>query len=291
MDEIAILQINDLTHNNSPTDFYANELSKHLIDNHSRIERPHRHNFYVVILFTKGVGTHEIDFNHYEVKPGSVFVLAPGQTHSWNLSKDVEGYIFFHTQDFLDLYLLKEVLREYPVFRSSFYSNVVYLNEVQTQKMDIVFQKIIAEVHGDKWKRNPYLVSLSLIFYIEFNRLLLQGEKQRTVSNNLYSSHLHAFEELLGKFFREEKSAAEYAKKLNMTQKHLNRVCKTMVNQTTTDIILDRVMLEAKRMMIYTDLTFYEIATKLGYEEYSYFSKVFKKRVGETPKEFYNRYQ
>jgi len=291
MNEITILQINDLTHNQLQTDFYANELSNHLIDNHSRIEKPHKHNFYVTILFTKGMGVHEIDFNRYEVKPGSVFLLAPGQTHSWELSDDVEGYIFFHTQNFLDLYLLKETLRDYPVFRSSFYANVVYLDEVQTVEMTAICKKILAEVRGDNWKRNQYLVSLTLILYIESNRLLLQGEKLNIIHHNLYANHLQAFEELLEKYFKEVKSAAEYANKMNMTQKHLNRVCKTMVNQTTTDIILDRVILEAKRMMIYTNLSFYEIASQLGYDEYSYFSKVFKKRVGETPKEFYNRYQ
>ena len=51
MEEIAILQINDITHNNLQTDFYANTLSQHLIDNHSHIERPHKHNFYVGVLF------------------------------------------------------------------------------------------------------------------------------------------------------------------------------------------------------------------------------------------------
>lgn len=291
MGEIRILQINDLTNNHLQTDIYANELSNHLIDNHSRIERPHKHNFYVAVLFTKGVGIHEIDFNRYEVKPGSIFMLAPGQTHSWELSDDAEGYIFFHTQNFLDLYLLKESLREYPVFRSSFYPNAVYLEEQQANMMMLLFEKILIEVRNEDWKRNQYLMSLTLLFYIETNRLLLQGEKFRTVHNNLYSNHLQQFEELLEKHYKEEKSAAVYANWMKMTQKHLNRVCKTMVNQTTTDIVLDRVVLEAKRMMIYTDLSFNEIASQLGYEEYSYFSKVFKKRVGETPKDFYNRYQ
>ena len=291
MDEIAILQINDITHNNLQTDFYANTLSQHLIDNHSHIERPHKHNFYVGVLFTKGKGIHEIDFNRYEVKPGSVFMLAPGQTHSWELSEDIEGYIFFHTQNFLDLYLLKETLRDYPVFRSAFYPNHVCLDEADTQVLAFVLNRMVKEVRQEQWKRNQQLVSLTLLFYIETNRILLQGETFKTINNNLYASHLQLFEELIEKHFAEEKSAAVYANWMNMTQKHLNRVCKTMVNQTTTDVILDRVVLEAKRMMIYTDYPLNDIASSLGYDDYSYFSKLFKKREGETPKEFFKRYQ
>jgi len=62
------------------------------------------------------------------------------------------------------------------------------------------------------------------------------------------------------------------------------------VDKTTTDIIIDRVILEAKRMLIYTGKSFSEIGSMLGYDDYSYFSKVFKKKVGYTPKEFLKKY-
>lgn len=67
----------------------------HLKSSHKHIEKPHRHDFYVTVLFTHGSGVHEIDFQSYDVQPGSLFFLSPGQIHSWELSDDTEGYIFF----------------------------------------------------------------------------------------------------------------------------------------------------------------------------------------------------
>lgn len=291
MDEIAILQMDDLTHNNLQTDFYANTIPNHLKDNHNHIEKPHKHNFYVSILFTKGTGTHDIDFNQYQIKPGAVFMLSPMQTHSWNLSEDIDGYIFFHSQEFLDIHLITDSIRDYPVFRSSIYPNAVYLQAEEITSLEYLLQTMLVEVSQSKWKRNEMLVNMTSQFYIYNNRVLLAEENFKKLVNNQYSAHFLHFEALLEKQFKSEKSAAAYADSLNMTQKHLNRICKTMVNQTTTDIILNRVLLEAKRMLIYSTKNLAEIAMSLGYEDYSYFSRIFKRKVGETPKDFLKRHK
>lgn len=290
MEEITILQMRDLTDEVKGADFYANTIPNHLITNHNHVEKPHRHDFYVCMIFTQGSGTHEIDFQSYEIKPGSLFVLAPGQTHSWVLSEDVDGFIFFHTQEFFDLYFVRETIREYPVFRSSYYPNGLHVEGQDKLIIESVFKRICDEVEGNKWKKNTVLVNLASLLYIEFNRVLLAGDSFVAVSNYQYNNHLQHFEDLLDKNFQTEKSAAVYAEWMNMTQKHLNRVCKTLVDKTTTDIIVDRVILEAKRMLIYTGKSFSEIGSMLGYDDYSYFSKVFKKKVGYTPKEFMKKY-
>lgn len=291
MEEIAILQMNDLVHNNLQTDFYANTIPLHLKDNHKHIEKPHKHNFFVSMIFTKGSGIHEIDFKKYDVNPGTVFMLAPGQTHSWNLSDDIDGYIFYHSQEFLDLHFVRDTIREYPVFRSIFYPNVVHLAIANDKDIEDIFLKMIKEVSQENWKRNQMLVNLTSQFYIYTNRLLMLEDSFNKILNSQYSNHFLRFEDLLEEHYKSEKSAAAYAETLNMTQKHLNRICKTMINLTTTDLIINRVLLEAKRMLIYTDKNFNEIALILGYDDYSYFSKIFKRKVGETPKDFLKRYK
>ncbi|UVD78326.1 AraC family transcriptional regulator [Myroides albus] len=291
MTNITVLQMGDLTHDQVRNDFYANTIPNHLKTNHAHVEKPHKHNFYVCMIFTKGSGKHEIDFNTYDVVPGSVFMVAPGQTHSWVLSEDIDGYIFFHTQEFFDLYYVRESIREYPVFRSVFSPNGFYISGQEREEIEHLFKKMVQEVEGDLWKKNQVLLNIVSLFYIETNRILLTDQSFKVQYSSSYYNHFQAFEGLLEKFFMIEKSAAVYANKLNMTQKHLNRICKTLVNQTTTDIILDRVILEAKRMLMYTGKSFNEIALDLGYEDYSYFSKVFKKRADCTPKEFQKRYE
>lgn len=291
MDEITILQMKDLTENVLRADFYANTIPSHLISNHTHIEKAHKHNFYACMIFTQGSGTHEIDFNSFKIEKGSVFMLAPGQTHSWELSADIDGYIFFHTQEFFDLFFVRETVREYPVFRSAFYPNGFVVEEEDISSIVYLMKKMVEEVQSLKWKKNNVLVNLASLFYVEANRMLLQGDSFKGVANMQYNNHFQHFEDLLERHFKSEKSAAVYGQWMNMTQKHLNRICKTLVDKTTTDIILDRVVLEAKRMLLYTGKSFSDIATILGYDDYSYFSKVFKKKTGYTPKEFMKKYE
>jgi AraC family transcriptional activator of pobA len=68
--------------------------------------------------------------------------------------------------------------------------------------------------------------------------------------------------------------------------KHLNRICNEILKKTTTEVIIHRVVLEAKRMLMNKNLTVNEVATKLGYDDYSYFVRLFKKNTGMTPKTF-----
>ena len=291
MEEVIVLDMNDLTSGELQHDFYANTLQQHLITNHSHIEKPHRHNFYVTILFTHGSGVHEIDFNRYTIEPGSLFLLAPGQMHNWNLSDDVKGYIFFHTQDFFDQFFTYDSIRDYPVFRSSLSENTVVLKGELKDEIIAVFEKLMKEVRSTSWRKDMVVVHLIAVLYIEVNRLLLEDATENRTNHASYLNHFQLFEDLLEKNFKTEKSAAVYASWLNMTQKHLNRICKTLLNQTTTDVITNRVVLEAKRMLMYKEVPFSEISAELGYVEYDYFSKVFKKKVGITPKDFIKKYQ
>jgi AraC family transcriptional regulator, transcriptional activator of pobA len=86
------------------------------------------------------------------------------------------------------------------------------------------------------------------------------------------------------------KFPSEYASLLNLTERHLNRICKTCVNKTPTDLILERVILEAKRMLIHSTNTVAETADELGYLDNSYFSRLFRNKTGQTPKEFISTY-
>lgn len=291
MHEIAVLKIGELNQNSFRNDFYISTITEHLKYNHTRIEKPHKHNFYATMLFTKGSGIHEIDFNSYEVRPGSIFLLAPGQTHSWVLSEDVEGYIFFHTQAFLDLFYVREVLREYPIFRRAYYNNGFLLEGSFLEEVSLLFRRILKEHSEQQWKQDLLLSSLITQLHIELNRFVLALNIDSPLHNGQYNLLFQAFEDFLEHHFKEEKSATFYAEQLHITPKHLNRICQALVETTTSSLIADRVVLEAKRLLIYTGKSVAEIALFLGYDDYSYFSKLFKKKVGETPKQFVKRYE
>ena len=133
------------------------------------------------------------------------------------------------------------------------------------------------------------------IFYVEDDidyAFFMQSAVQE-VKNTLNLAIVEDGVEALKKLqhFAEHKSIAHYASLLGISSKHLNRIVQTVVQKTATDVITERVVLEAKRMLMYLDESLVEIAFRLGYEEYSYFVRVFRKSSGMTPTQFMRKYK
>jgi len=291
MNEIKLLKINDFENKEFNHSFYANTIGNHLLQHHSRIEKPHKHNFYAVFLFMRGTGVHEIDFQKYDVKPGSVFFLYPGQTHSWELSDDTDGYIFFHTEDFYEMTYVSNSIKDFPFFDSNYSDKCIYLNKEQSNFIEFFFKHILKEYTANDWKKIQLTLSLITQIYIYLNRYLEKSIAVNSINLRHYQSVFSKFEKLINKHFTEIKSATEYADLLNITQKHLNRIIKSITQKTTTEIITDRIVLEAKRQLLYTNKTLNEIAFDLGFTDYTYFSRLFKKQVAITASDFRKMYK
>ncbi|AWA30186.1 AraC family transcriptional regulator [Flavobacterium magnum] len=289
MNEIAILNINQFRKPEAGEDFYANTLANHLVTSHKHIERPHKHDFYAAILFTKGTGRHHIDFRTFNVKPGSLFLMSPGQAHSWSLSAEADGFIFFHTKAFYDLHFINGI-DSFTFFSPLRNTCELVLDGVALQETEQRFVKILAESGGAALKRDELILSLLSQIYIGFGRAAAD-QNPINAAQHSYSVRFHEFEKYVEQHFRTEKSAEAYAGMMHMTAKHLNRINKAVIGKTTTDIITERVLLEAKRMLIHSRKNLSEIAYELGFEDYGYFSKLFKRRVGVGVREFQSQSQ
>ncbi len=291
MKNLAVLNIEQFESGNKVEGFHMNTVENHLITAHRNIHKPHKHNFYLTVLFTHGCGVHEIDFVKYEVKPDSLFFLNPGQMHHWELSNDTRGFIFFHSQSFYDLHFTAEKINNYPFFHSIQNSPVLYLEKENVGYFSKLFQEILNENISTRLFKVPKIIVLMELIYIESTRLYIGGGVLDTVKLSAYSDKFQQFERLVEMNYKTEKAASKYADWLHISSKHLNRITQNMVNKTTTDIILERVFLEAKRELISQKFNFSEIASDLGYVDYAYFSRLFKKKCGETPSEFLKQYR
>lgn len=290
MRKVGVLNIGQFHEENTPEQFYASTLQHHLRTRHD-IAVPHKHDFYLLVLFTKGTGIHEVDFTSYEVKPGALFMLNPGQTHYWELSENTEGYIFFHTQSFYDLHYTDNKLADFPFFFSQYNSPCIYLNNVKTQRLESLLKILLEEYSNPKLLNRQFLVSLADIIYTECTRAYMLQNPSTENSRDKYYDKFRRFEELVEKHFITEKSPAAFAVMLNITPKHLNRITQAVVAKTASDVIQERVMLEAKKLLVQQKDSFSEIGFLLGYEDYAYFSRLFKKKTGETPSVFLSRYK
>jgi AraC family transcriptional regulator, transcriptional activator of pobA len=291
VNSISVLNIDLFQGGKNTSEFYFSTLKNHLIVGHRHLEKPHRHDFYAIILFTQGNGIHEIDFQKYDVSPGSLFFMSPGQIHSWELSPDIDGYIFFCSQDFYEMHYVSQKLRSFPFFGSVHFPRKLQLGDDLKEYIHII-HKLENEYHSQNLMKNGLILSLLSQVFIHSTRLFSKDFDHLSSSAGLsYFKHYQDFEDLVEKYFTKEKSVTFYASLMDISPKHLNRIMQTVVRKTATDLITERVVLEAKRMLIYLDESLGEIAFRLGYEEYSYFVRVFRKSSGMTPTQFIKMYK
>jgi AraC family transcriptional activator of pobA len=283
-----ILNINDFDFEGITNQFYANQFSTHLAEFHHSITKPHKHDFYLSVLFTKGRGTHHLDFDTFTIQPGSLFFMLPGQTHDWELSDDIEGYIFFHTKSFYNLLFPNKRLDDYPTFYLRDNLKHIQLSKEEQPIFEAYFKHILTEYKASySLKYNKIGLLLDLI-YIDSNRLKFEEQfnTEKTNSQMLYYKDLQL---LIDEHYMSLKKPKDYADKLNITVKHLNKIVKNLLNKSTSELINERIILEAKRLISHRELTIKEIAFQLNYEDYSYFSRFFKKNTGSTPSQFSNQ--
>lgn len=288
--KIPILHIPEFEKQEPLRDFYSNSFREHVQNNQHLLQKPHSHDFYLCVLFTHGRGRHEIDFSTYPIGRGSVFFLKPGQSHFWEFEEPPQGYIFFHTGDFYNLHFLKHKLNSLPFYASDQNPPMLQLNSEKLQQVSGIFRELHAEYLKQERHQRLKLANLLSLAYIEMAREY-SSIKVDSISSPASLKILRALEGLIEEHFRREKSAAFFSDRLSITPKHLNRVTKTTLNKTTTELITERVVLEAKRLIVHSTESLSQIGLLLGYTDYSYFSKVFKANTGSSPLEFKRRYQ
>jgi AraC-like DNA-binding protein len=286
MPKNPILNLSNFRVENIDANFYSNHFAAHLLKNKKTISTPHSHDFYFCVLFTKGIGIHQIDFNSYEIRPGSVFCLTPGQMHSWSFKGDVDGYIFFHSLSFYEERYTQKSLINFPFYFSSLNSPLIQLNQSEMIKIKPLFESLLDSYKTNKVMRNNKMCSLIDLIYIELSQLSINNEENRVIKSKSYINKLHQLEKLIDLHYINNKLPRFYAHQMNITSKHLNRISKELINKTTSELIIDRVILEAKRLLTYSKNNYTEIARRLGYDDYAYFSRLFKQKSGYSPSKF-----
>ncbi len=284
MNKHPIYTIQNFIKSIRPNDLYVNTFQEHL-KNHNFIEKPHRHTFYLLVLFTKGKGIHEIDFTKYDIKPGSLFMLQPGQIHHWQLSSDMEGYIIFYSQELYNLYFGNKNIEDFPCYQSIMNQPEISLDSTEMELIKPYFDLMITENKINALQKVDKLLNLLDCIHIEISRKYTAKNSHSTHSYNI---KVHQLEQFLEQFYKTEKKPSFYASKMNITLKHLNRICKNTLNKTVTELISKRIILESKRLLINPNKSVNQVADELGFENYSYFTRLFKKQTTFTPTAFRN---
>jgi AraC family transcriptional activator of pobA len=269
--------------------FYAARFISYLRQN-PFVRLSHRHSFYLVTLFTRGNGHHEVDFHSYKIKPGRVFFMRPGQAHRWNLTRQTDGYIFLHTKEFYELPFSGKKMTDFPFFQTSYSSPEIILKTRDAQKMELLFRELVAEFNQKPLYAFEKIHSCINLIYITLMRRYLEQKKISRHKPPASLLKLAQLEELIEIHYKTIRSPSSYAAMLHISSKHLNRLCMLTLHKTTSDLIASRLILEAKRMLAYGHNNIAEVALHMGFVDTAYFSRYFRKRCGESPAEFMKKY-
>lgn len=252
---------------------------------HKNLHSAHRHSFYHIVLFTEGTGTHQIDFNRFEVKPFQIYFMIPGQVHSWNFQEPVDGYVINFSGSFFGSFFLNpNYLNEFPFFSGSVNDQVLQIPEDFRPSITSLFENIIAEgLITMPMGADMVRVLLSNIF-ISVSRLISAKGLDSKPSYN--DTLLENFKRLVEQNYKVLRLPKEYAALLYITPNHLNSLCNDVLAISAGEMIRNRVALEAKRLLVNVDIPVSEVAGQLNFTDNSYFSKFFKKHAGLTPDEF-----
>jgi AraC-like DNA-binding protein len=245
------------------------------------IEDPHKHTFYEILWFEEGHSTQVIDYREYDILPGMLFFISPGQLHHFVEYQPLRGGSVFFTEQF---FLLgnkdKDKLFELT-FLDNFFGKPYFSPDSQSfAEIKLTIDLLVSERKRTDW--SPVIAqSLLQILLAQIQRSIDRTEVEPT--SKRYVVLFKKFKNLLEAHFQEALTANQYAQKLLVTPHHLNLVCKAVGGKTTTEIIRSRSILEAMRLLTFSDLTVSEIAAGLGYFDLSYFAKVFKAETKASP--------
>lgn len=254
---------------------------------------PRRDSFYILFRITSGVGEYYIDFNRYEIKPNSLFFIAPGQVHYWKIDQPIHGdAILFENNLFLrygqDTFLQELAL--FDIFKSA---RTLYLPAKKVSVFERHIELLYREYMTKDFKRREMLVSLLKIFLIEAQREMPISDPGGT--HTAGQRLTRQFLDLVKQQVTEYHSPKAYAEELGVTPGHLTETVKKNLGVTTGELLRQRLALEIKRWLVHSDLTASQIAEKLNFSDISYFGRFFKRETGKSPnafrKEFHEKYQ
>ncbi len=242
---------------------------------------PHRHDFFEICIFYRGTGNHEIDFNKYPVNDYSIHFVTPGQVHLISNHEKAQGYILAFTEEFVELNrkLAGINIGELP-------QPYIDLKPDSFEFVKKILDEIMYEYSNLREESEEIIKSYLYIFILNVKSLYKTNHVGGYDFHNNRDATFKLFKEMVEKDYLKNQQVNYYADLLHISPSHLNKISKKVCTKTASDFIHDRVMLEAKRLLIFSDMSSKEIAYHLMYEDPSYFSRIFKKKTGYSPTDF-----
>jgi len=243
-----------------------------------------RYNYYSIIIIHKGEIQLKIDLDNYNLSTGTVLCLSPYQPFMMTSEDAIEGHMLNFHPDFFCTYRHQNEIETEGLLFNNFSSVPFFTVQDPTKLIDSLLD-MNKEIANNQIGNHEVLISLLKIFLIKLVRgkremdndeLITMVKEKPTLIQGLVDS--------IEKNFKELHTAGDYARMLFVTPQQLNKVVKSNCKISLSQMIVNRIMIEAKRELYLTSKAVKEISSDLGYKDEFYFSRVFKRQVGVSPK-------
>jgi AraC family transcriptional activator of pobA len=248
------------------------------------VREPHRHDYHELIWVRDGAGEHRIDGDRVAVRSGAVTLIGRGQVHVFARAEDLHGAVLRFGDDLL----LGGAQRVAPGWLlAGTGGRTIPVPAGEAGRLDALIDALAAETARPP---DAYAAGLQghllavLLLWLE--RWYDATRTERRDADDAEVQLHRRFARLLEADFARHHDAAHYADALAVPPSALSRALGEVTGRSTKDLIVDRVMHEAARLLRFTDLTVGEVAYQTGFSDQLYFSRAFKRRFGEPPQAY-----
>ncbi|MFD2567023.1 helix-turn-helix domain-containing protein [Pseudotenacibaculum haliotis] len=241
-------------------------------------------NSYTIFWIKEGKGTYHIDFEEYSFEDNVLFFLSPGQVFSVDSEKIKEAYKLNFTRDFYCIQTHdKEIACNGVLFNNVYETPFVKPCKEDIRKLDFILENLIEEFKQEETAQYDMLQSYLKQFIIHSVRIKKENHE---LKDDKETKLFKDFSTLVDQNFTNLHSVTDYAARLGVSPKSLTKHFQKIGTQTPSDFIKQRIILEAKRKLIYTNDSVKEIAFDLGYNDPAYFTRFFTKAIEKSPLQF-----
>lgn len=243
--------------------------------------KPHRHDYFEFFYFQKGGGTHTVDFIDFPIYNNSIHIVAPGQVHQMRRALDSEGHVLLFELSAIQAPLeIENFLFEHICLNAEELNPIFKLSDddfkVNIKNIESIYESFTRGAELDRLKLQNGLHK----FCIDCMEL---SQKSKYVINTDYLQ----FRKFLRTNFKGLKKVKDYANLMHISERSLNDLVKENSGKSASEVIYHQVIMEAKRLLR-TGITIKEVAYALSFDDPAHFSKFFKSKTKQTPKEFQN---
>lgn len=244
---------------------------------------------YIKVLLIPAGYALTVDFTAYETQNPTLLFINTNQYLDIQSANENKAFLIHYNRDFYCIQIHdEEVACDGLLFNNIFENPTVELQGDELQTISQLFAQISDELHvqdrSSEEMIRTYLKQIIIRATRQWKKQNLQNETLDLVSTD--QDFFRNFSRLVNIHYKEKHSVADYADLLNLAPKTLSNKFHKLNLENPNEMIKNRIVLEAKRLLLYSELTIKEIAYQLGYEDPAYFNRIFTQKSGKTPASF-----